>query len=195
MNDEIAIACRGFRISRREVKTVLKRLRERAPWEFPAGTLSVAFVDDERTCGLHARFLNDPSKTDVITFPGDEIFTEPRRREVSADFPFRRRAASSSGDDAFAGEIVVCVPQAARAAEQFGTTPADELLLYLVHGWLHLAGLDDIAEDDRARMRAAETEALEILRAAGAAPFARVVFPKICDSSQEKSSTRKNIRS
>lgn len=191
MNDEIAIACRGFRISRREVKTVLKRLRERAPWEFPSGSLSVAFADDARTCALHARFLNDPSKTDVITFPGDEVFTAPRRRDVPAEPASRRRAARSRGgdDDAFAGEIVVCVPQATRAAAQFGTTPADELLLYLVHGWLHLAGLDDIADDDRARMRAAEAEALEILRAAGAAPFSRVVFPKISESFNEKSST------
>ncbi|MGN0835475.1 MAG: rRNA maturation RNase YbeY [Candidatus Spyradosoma sp.] len=185
MNDEIAIACRGFRISRREVKTVLKRLRERAPWEFPAGALSVAFADDARTCDLHARFLNDPSKTDVITFPGDEIFTAPRRRDVPAETA-RSRGADA---DAFAGEIVVCVPQAQRAAAQFGTTPADELLLYLVHGWLHLAGLDDIVESDRARMRAAEAEALEILRAAGAAPFSRVAFPKISESSTEKSST------
>lgn len=192
MNDEIAIACRGFRISRREVKTALKRLRERAPWEFPAGSLSVAFADDALTCALHARFLNDPSKTDVVTFPGDEIFTTPRRRDVPAETASRRRAARSRGgddDEAFAGEIVVCVPQAARAAARFGTTPADELLLYLVHGWLHLAGLDDVAEDDRARMRAAEAEALEILRAAGAAPFSRVVFPKIYESSDEKSST------
>lgn len=173
MNDAIAIRCRGFKICRRQVKKVLKTLRERAPWEFPAGSLSIAFVDDATTCELHEQFLDDPSKTDVITFPGDEIFAQPERRDpaVVSD----RKA--DTDESAFAGEIVVCVPQAQRAAEQFGTTPADEILLYLVHGWLHLAGLDDLADDTRRQMRAAEAESLEILRAAGAAPFTRITFP------------------
>lgn len=170
MDDEIAFRCRGFKICRRQVKKVLKTLRERAPWEFPAGWISVAFTDDEMTCELHEQFLGDPSETDVITFPGDEIFSVPTRR-----LPGKR--TSEKDENAFAGEIVVCVPQALRAAKQFGTSPADEILLYLVHGWLHLAGLDDLADDTRAQMRAAEAEALEILQAAGAAPFTRITFP------------------
>lgn len=173
MKDEIAVSCRGFKICRRQVKTVLKVLRERAPWEFPAGALSVAFVDDEKTCELHAQFLDDPSKTDVITFPGDDVFTEPKRRNVSE----KKAGVPADFGDAFAGEIVVCVPQAMRAAQQFQTTPADEILLYLVHGWLHLAGLDDLADATRAQMRAAESEALEILRTAKAAPLTRIAFP------------------
>lgn len=175
MNDAIAIECCGFKICRRQVKKVLKTLRDHAPWEFPAGWLSIAFADDATTCELHEQFLDDPSKTDVITFPGDEVFTEPKRRDVRGKGIFRKSAEDD--DSAFAGEIVVCVPQAQRAAEQFGTTPADEILLYLVHGWLHLAGLDDLAEDTRRQMRAAENEALEILQGAGAAPFTRITFP------------------
>jgi probable rRNA maturation factor len=38
-----------------------------------------------------------------------------------------------------------------------------ELSLYLVHGWLHLAGYDDRKDSDRAKMREAEQKALEIL--------------------------------
>ena len=177
MNDAIAIECRGFKICRRQVKKVLKTLRERAPWEFPAGWLSVAFVDDGTTCKLHEQFLDDPSKTDVITFPGDDVFTEPKRRKLTGT-PRKSDIGDASG---FAGEIVVCVPQAMRAAEEIGTTPADEILLYLVHGWLHLAGLDDLAEDTRRQMRVAEAEALEILRHAGAAPFTRISFPQVFD--------------
>lgn len=173
MKDEIAVNCRGFKICRRQVKSVLKTLRERAPWEFPAGFLSVAFVDDEKTCELHEQFLNDSSKTDVITFPGDEVFSAPIRREL----PSKKPVETVASDDAFAGEIVICVPQAMRAAQQFETTPADEILLYLIHGWLHLAGLDDLADDTRAQMRAAENEALEILRLAKVTPFTRIAFP------------------
>lgn len=181
MNDEIAIRCRGFRISRRDVKNVLRILRERAPWKFPAGTLSVVFADDALTCELHEKFLNDPSKTDVITFPGDIVFTRPQRRNVPAEKNLpaaRSRRKNETAADAFAGEIVVCVPQAMRAAKQFGTTPADEILLYLVHGWLHLAGIDDIAEADRTLMRSSEAAALALLRDAGAAPLTRIAFPK-----------------
>lgn len=173
MNDAVAIECRGFKICRRQVKKVLKTLRERAPWEFPAGWLSVAFVDDKTTCELHDRFLNDPSETDVITFPGDEVFTAPKRRNL-AGTPAKSPAVAT---DEFAGEIIVCVPQAMRAATRLNTSPADEILLYLVHGWLHLAGLDDLADEPRRQMRAAEAEALEILRLARTAPFTRIAFP------------------
>ena len=183
--DEIAIACKGFKICRRQTRAVLKTLRERAPWKFPAGALSVAFVDDAKTCELHEEFLNDPSKTDVITFPGDEIFSVPERREILSETPARKRVCAKKSatenceeiSDAFAGEIVVCVDQAMRAAVQFGTSPADEILLYLVHGWLHLAGLDDLTDAARVQMRAAETEAIAILRECGVAPFTRISFP------------------
>ncbi len=122
---------------------------------------------------MHEEFLGDPTKTDVITFPGDEIFSAPRPRKNSAGVP-----AADDDDSAFAGEICVCVDQAQRMARELGTTPADELLLYLVHGWLHLAGLDDIEERDRAEMRAAEATALELLRGAGLAPLKSAAFPQ-----------------
>ena len=40
-----------------------------------------------------------------------------------------------------------------------------ELSLYLIHGWLHLAGYDDRAEADRAKMREAEQLALSLIDA------------------------------
>ena len=45
-----------------------------------------------------------------------------------------------------------------------------ELTLYLVHGWLHLAGHDDRAPGPRRAMRRAEAAALEVLRRAAALP-------------------------
>ncbi len=148
----------------------MKVLRERAPWGFPAGSLSIAFVDDKTICELHDKFLGDPSKTDVITFPGDVQFSEPSRRTSS------KKAANSK--DAFAGEIVVCVPQAVRAAKTLDTTPEGEILLYLVHGWLHLAGFDDTDDGARALMRKAEAEAIAILQEHDATPITRISFPK-----------------
>jgi probable rRNA maturation factor len=111
--------------------------------------LSIVFLDDLDLAALHGHFLNDPSPTDVITFP----------------------PAPGSGS---AGEICVSVDAARRVAGARGF--AAELTLYLVHGWLHLAGHDDLRPDLNRRMRQAERGALALLRTARAMPrftFAR----------------------
>ena len=55
-----------------------------------------------------------------------------------------------------------------------------ELTLYVVHGWLHLAGHDALAPAPRRAMRRAEARALALLRAAGAIPhFTTRPLPKI----------------
>ena len=108
--------------------------------------LGVVFMTDAGLAGLHARFLSDPSTTDVITFEG-----EP---------------ALGSG-----GEICVSADAAARYAAGRGRAFADEMALYVVHGWLHLAGHDDIAPAARRAMRRAETRALAVLRRTGTMPL------------------------
>lgn len=56
------------------------------------------------------------------------------------------------------GEIVICPAVAARNAGSYGSSVGKELVLYVVHGILHLAGYDDRTESDRARMRKKEQE-------------------------------------
>ena len=102
------------------------------------GELSIAFVNDAEIAQVHADFMNDPSPTDVITFPA-----QPEMKS--------------------AGEIIVSVDQAHSRAAKLGEPFSRELSLYLVHGWLHLAGYDDSKESDRVKMREAEQEALLIL--------------------------------
>ena len=58
------------------------------------------------------------------------------------------------------GEIFISVPMARRQAREFGTSLVRELRLYIVHGLLHLQGLDDGSPAGRRRMRAAETRVL-----------------------------------
>jgi probable rRNA maturation factor len=62
------------------------------------------------------------------------------------------------------------VDTAARYAAEHGRDFAEELTLYLVHGWLHLAGYDDLQPVKKRRMRAAEKRAMTLLREAGALP-------------------------
>ncbi|MFP4541343.1 MAG: rRNA maturation RNase YbeY [Opitutales bacterium] len=106
------------------------------------GALDIAFVDERTCCSLHEAFFHDPSLTDVMTFPG-------------------------SPEDGHLGDLAICPAYAAEHAADFGHTFADELTLYLVHGWLHLAGLDDRDADHRAQMRSAERAIMAALRAQG----------------------------
>ena len=102
------------------------------------GELSIAFVSDAEIAQVHADFMDDASPTDVITFPA-----QPEMKS--------------------AGEIIVSVDHAHSRAAELGEPFSRELSLYLVHGWLHLAGYDDSKESDRAKMREAEQKALLIL--------------------------------
>lgn len=112
-----------------------------ASGQFPItpGELSIVFVSDEEIGQIHDDFMDDPTATDVITFPADE--------EMES-----------------AGEIIVSVDHAQTKAAELEETFSDELSLYLIHGWLHLAGYDDRNDEDRAAMRAAEQQAMAILR-------------------------------
>ncbi len=83
--------------------------------------LSVALVDDERMARLHKQFLKIDGPTDVLTFELDHDST-----------------GRCTG-----GEVIVCVPEAERRAAELKIDVADELLLYALHGLLHLSGFDD----------------------------------------------------
>jgi probable rRNA maturation factor len=99
--------------------------------------------------GLHEQFMGIPGPTDVLTF---ELEHDARRRVV-------------------AGEVVVCVPYAVREARRSGVEVKKEVLLYAVHGLLHLCGFDDRTARDFAVMHQREDE---ILREIGVgAVFAR----------------------
>ena len=105
-----------------------------------AHDLEVSFVviDDERMAELHERYTSETGPTDVLSFP-------------LADEPVR------------IGEVLVSVDTARREAAARGHPAYDELLLYAVHGLLHLVGYDDHSPADRRKMRHAERRALTAL--------------------------------
>jgi len=101
------------------------------------GTLSVALVDDTAMADLHDRYLSIPTTTDVLTFDLRDTISSP-----------------------VDGEIVICTDVAARESARRGHSLADEVLLYTVHGCLHLLGYDDHSTEDAARMHAREDQLL-----------------------------------
>jgi probable rRNA maturation factor len=152
-----------LRFARRSLKTAIALLDAHAAQFLggcPTGELSIVFLTDPALAKLHADFMNDPTATDVITFAGDATLGTAGEICVSADTAAR-----------FVGLPLVGQPGAARRrASAQKTNFSSELALYVVHGWLHLAGYDDLQPAKKRRMRAAEQRALTLLRAAKAMP-------------------------
>jgi probable rRNA maturation factor len=137
-----------LRLDRRAIAAAIARLDARADrfrGGCPPGELSIAFLTDPALAALHAGFLGDPATTDVITFGGDPAL-------------------------GVAGEVCVSADTAAAYAAAHGRDFSAELMLYVVHGWLHLAGYDDLRPQKKRLMRAAEKRAMSLLHDAGAEP-------------------------
>lgn len=96
------------------------------------GQVSVAVVDDATIHRLNREYLEHDYATDVLSF---ELERAGERLEA---------------------EVVVSADTARQAAKRFGWSPADELLLYVIHGALHLVGSNDQTADERVRMQARE---------------------------------------
>jgi probable rRNA maturation factor len=111
----------------------------------PPGEISIAFLTDKALARIHADFLDDPTTTDVITFEGN-------------------------GKLGSGGEICVSADTASAYASQHGHNFSEELTLYVVHGWLHLAGYDDLKPTKKRLMRAAEKRAMTVLTKARVQP-------------------------
>jgi probable rRNA maturation factor len=117
---------------RRQVRSILQLTRA------PLRELSIVLVNDKKIGEIHDEFFGDPTTTDVITFP---LELGPRKRAIS-------------------GELYVCVPMARRQAKEQGVAAQDELLLYVLHGVLHLDGHDDCTAAGYKRMHKTEDEIL-----------------------------------
>jgi len=131
---EIVDRQRAVRVPRRAVGRAVRAALARGGVH--RGEVSVAIVDDAEIARVHSRFLNDPTPTDCISFVFD------------------------SGNGAIDGEIVVSAETAAVAARRFGWSASDELLLYVAHAALHLAGYDDQSPAQRRAMRRQERAVL-----------------------------------
>jgi len=104
------------------------------------GRLALAVVGDEQMTELHARYRGEPGTTDVLTF---DLRDEP-----------------GQDDQPIEGDIVICLDEAARQANQRGHDTRLEVLLYAVHGLMHLLGEDDHDETGYQKMHRREDELL-----------------------------------
>lgn len=103
------------------------------------GEVGYMFVDDEKILELNNKFLGHDYYTDIITFDYDE-------------------------DTLVNGDIVISLDTVKTNAEKFGKEYTDELHRVIIHGILHLCGINDKGPGERAIMETAENQALEMLK-------------------------------
>ncbi len=120
--------------------------------------VSLLFVEEDAIAALNEQFLGKSGPTDVLSFP---IEDEPVSSGRSPDY-----GGTGPGADpeevalTLLGDVVVCPAVAARNAQEHEVSIDDEVALLVVHGLLHLLGMDHQEEAEAERMEALERQLL-----------------------------------
>lgn len=131
----------GIRMPNIKKREVTKWIREvAASHGRKVGEVGYLFVDDEKILEVNNEYLGHDYYTDIITFDYDE-------------------------DDVINGDIVISLDTVRTNAEQFGKTYEEELYRVIIHGILHLCGINDKGPGEREIMEAAENAALQLRKA------------------------------
>jgi probable rRNA maturation factor len=130
--------------------------------------LSILFVDETSIADLNKRFLGKEGPTDVLAFPIDD---EPMESGRSPDSGGSGPGFTGEGEEAptLLGDVVICPKVAARNAPEHAGTYDDEMALLIVHGLLHLLGMDHEDSEEAEAMEAKEQELLGRHHRGGAA--------------------------
>ncbi len=122
-------------IKRRETTAWIKAVA--ASHGRKVGEVGYMFVDDEKILEVNREYLGHDFYTDVITFDYDE-------------------------GDKINGDIVISLDTVRSNAELFGKQYDEELHRVIIHGILHLCGINDKGPGEREKMEAAENAALAL---------------------------------
>lgn len=124
--------------------------------------LTLLFVDESVMADLNQRFMGADGPTDVLAFPLDDPIETGRWPDSGTTGPDRE--PSEVGElPMLLGDVVVCPAVAARQAldpEHAGSYD-DEIALLVVHGVLHVLGMDHADPEEAASMQARERELLD----------------------------------
>lgn len=109
-----------------------------AAHNFTVGRISYLFCDDDYIIAANNKFLGHDYFTDVITF----------------DYTRKNRIG---------GDVMISLDTVKSNAELVGASYRRELLRVIIHGVLHLCGINDKGPGEREIMEAHENDALDIL--------------------------------
>ena len=128
-------------IRRRDVSAWVRRVA--AGYGKRVGEVAYIFCDDEKILEVNRQYLNHDYYTDIITFD----YTE---------------------GDRIGGDLFISLDTVRSNAELFGRPYEEELHRVVIHGILHLCGINDKGPGEREILEAAENRALDMLSAAEA---------------------------
>ena len=123
------------KIKRRETTAWIRRVA--ATYGRTIGEVGYLFCDDEKILQVNREFLQHDYYTDIITFDYNE-------------------------GNQINGDLVISLDTVRTNAELFGKDYDEELHRVIIHGILHLCGLNDKGPGEREQMEAAENRALAL---------------------------------
>ena len=123
-------------IRRRDTSAWVKAVA--ASYGKKVGEIAYIFVDDEEILRVNREYLQHDYYTDIITFD----YTE---------------------GDTISGDLFISLDTVRTNAEQFDKPYEEELHRVIIHGILHLCGINDKGPGEREIMEAAENKALTLL--------------------------------
>ncbi|MEE1232848.1 MAG: rRNA maturation RNase YbeY [Phocaeicola sp.] len=124
------------RINEQQIRNWVKAVA--ATYQKKVGEIGYLFCSDERILEVNRQFLQHDYYTDIITF----------------DYCQGNRIA---------GDLVISLDTVRTNAEQFGAEYETELNRVIIHGILHLCGINDKGPGEREIMEAEENKALALL--------------------------------
>jgi len=122
--------------------------------------LSLTFVDENVMAALNRRYMGKQGPTDVLAFLLDDPVDGGRWPDSGTTGP-DRDPPEVSELPMLLGDVVVCPSVAARQAPEHTGSYDDELALLVVHGVLHVLGMDHAEPEEAAAMQARERELLD----------------------------------
>ena len=135
----ITYNCEGVRMQNHKKREVTAWIKDvAATYGRKVGEIGYMFVDDEKILEVNREYLGHDYYTDIITFDYDE-------------------------GDRINGDLVISLDTVETNARQFGKSYDEELHRVIIHGILHLCGINDKGPGEREVMEAAEDKALAMI--------------------------------
>lgn len=128
------------KIRRRDTSAWIKAVA--AGYGKKVGDVAYIFCDDEKILEVNRQYLQHDYYTDIITF------------DYCDDL------AAMGIEDTISGDLFISLDTVRSNSEQQGTTYEEELHRVIIHGILHLVGINDKGPGEREIMEAAENKAL-----------------------------------
>lgn len=123
-------------IKRRETSAWVKQVA--ASYGKRVGEIAYIFCDDEKIIDVNREYLQHDYYTDIITFDYSE-------------------------GDVISGDLFISIDTVRSNSVQLGVEYRQELYRVIIHGILHLCGINDKGEGEREIMEAEENKALELI--------------------------------